>query len=90
VVTFRKKNRGLQEVATQVLAILDADRARLDDRIAYCEEAAARLLELEPHQLRDERRRGRITASTVVGRRIRYTRADLLEYLRRRRYRAGA
>jgi hypothetical protein len=33
------------------------------------------------HQLRDERLRGKITASKIVGGRIRYTREDLVQYL---------
>jgi hypothetical protein len=41
---------------------------------------------LLPHQLRDERYRGNIQASQVAGRRIRYTRKDLLDYLARRRW----
>jgi hypothetical protein len=72
------------EIVAQVLAQLEADRAKLDgdrDRLAFSEEEAARLIGLEPHQLRDERRRGRIAAATVVGRRIRYTREHLLAYL---------
>jgi hypothetical protein len=42
-------------------------------------------LGLHVHQLRDERRRGRIQASQIVGRRIRYLRADLERYLAERR-----
>jgi hypothetical protein len=51
----------------------------------FIEEEAARLLGLELHVLRDERRRGRIATSQIVGRRIRYTQADLLNYLAARR-----
>jgi len=54
-------------------------------RIAFSEPEAAALIGLLPHQLRDERLRGRIEASQVVGRRVRYLRADLLEYLARGR-----
>ncbi len=75
----------IRAVVAEVVAQLDSDRARLDDRLAYSEEEAARLLGLEPHVLRDERRRGRIGASQVVGRRIRYTREDLTGYLASRR-----
>ena len=67
------------------MARLWDDEARLGDRLAFDEPTAARLLSLEPHQLRDERLRGRITASTIVGRRIRYLREDLLAYLGRNR-----
>jgi hypothetical protein len=69
----------------ETVAQLEADRAKLGSRLAYTEEEAARLLGLEPHQLRDERGRGRITFSRIVGRRIRYTPEDLAEYLRRSR-----
>jgi hypothetical protein len=76
----------LREVVAEVLAQLEHDRAQIPDGpLAYSEEEAARLLGLEPHVLRDERRRRRIGASQVVGRRIRYTRADLLDYLAGRR-----
>jgi hypothetical protein len=63
------------------LARLEEVRAQLDGKLAFSEEEAARLLSLEVHQLRDERRRGRIRAFTVVGGRVRYTRQDLLDYL---------
>ena len=75
----------IAEVVKETLAALEADRARLGDRLAFSEPEAARLLGLAPHQLRDERRRGRIQASQVVGRRERYTRQDLLDYLMARR-----
>jgi hypothetical protein len=75
----------IAEVVQATLAALEADRARLGDRLAYSEPEAARLLGLAPHQLRDERRRGRIPSSQVVGRRVRYTRQDLLGYLMARR-----
>jgi hypothetical protein len=71
----------IAEVVAQTLAALDADRGRL----AYSEAEAARMLGLNPHQLRDERLRGRITATQIVGKRIRYTKADLQAYLDARR-----
>src|SRR5438309_220695 len=67
----------IQSVVTEVVVQLEADRAKLNGRLAYSEPEAAELLGLEPHQLRDERRRGRIAASVIVGRRIRYTPEDL-------------
>jgi hypothetical protein len=67
------------------VARLEFARATLDDRLAYGEAEAARLLGLEPYVLRDERLRERITASSIVGRRIRYTKRDLLDYLASRR-----
>src|SRR5262249_18492931 len=77
----------IRVVVAEVLAQLEADRQQLPEngRLAYSEEEAARMLGLEPHQLRDERRRGRIAASSIVGRRVRYTRNDLLGYLQERR-----
>lgn len=75
----------IEATVAETVARLWDDEARLGDRLAFDEPTAARLLSLEPHQLRDERLRGRITASTIVGRRIRYLREDLLAYLGRNR-----
>jgi hypothetical protein len=75
----------IEAVVSETLARLEEARGRLDDRLAFSEEEAARLLGLHPHQLRDERRRGRIQASSIVGRRTRYLREDLLRYLLGRR-----
>ena len=75
-------------IAATILATLAAirdDEAKLGDRLAFTEQESARLIGLEPHQLRDERLRGRIGASQIVNRRIRYTRDDLLGYLARNR-----
>ena len=74
-------------VAETIAQIRD-DESRLADRLAWTETEAARLLGLASHQLRDERLRGRIGASQIVGKRIRYTRADLLGYLAARRVEA--
>jgi hypothetical protein len=76
----------VEQVVAEVLRTLEAEQARLDGKLAYSEEEAAALLGLEYHQLRDERRRGRIPASQIVGRRIRYLREDLLAYLLSRRW----
>ena len=75
----------IRRVVEETVAVLEQRRADLDGE-AFSEERASRLLDLEPHVLRDERLRGRITASQIVGRRIRYTRRDLLDYLASRRY----
>ena len=75
----------IEAAVAETLARLRDDEARLGDRMAFDEPTAAWLLSLEHHQLRDERLRGRITASTIVGRRIRYLREDLLAYLGRNR-----
>lgn len=75
----------VQAVAREMLAQLVGEQAKLADKLCYSEPEAARLLSLQPHQLRDERLRGRIKASKVVGRRVRYLREDLLAYLMSRR-----
>ena len=76
-------------VAATVARMRD-DETSLGDKLAFDEREAARLLGLESHQLRDERLRGRIGSTTVVGKRIRYERADLLTYLARHRVEARA
>jgi hypothetical protein len=77
----------ISEVVREVIAQLEADRQKLPDngKFAFSEEEAAAMLGLEPHVLRDERRRGRISASQIVGRRIRYRVSDLEIYLTSRR-----
>jgi hypothetical protein len=75
----------IQATVAETIAALEGDRVKLGERLAYSEPEAAGLLGLEVHQLRDERRRGRICASQIVGRRIRYSREDLLRYLADRR-----
>ena len=79
----------IRRAVEAALAALDADRALIGDRLAIGEAAAARLLSLHPHQLRDERLRGRIKASVGPGRKILYSREDLLSYLRSRRWQGG-
>ncbi len=76
----------IRRVVEQTLARLDEGRAALPDKLAFSEVEAARLLSLESHQLRDERLRGRIKASAIVGKRIRYLRQDLVDYLMSRRW----
>jgi hypothetical protein len=76
----------VRAVVVEVLAAQAGDRPSLPSgRLAYSEPEAAALLGLAPWVLRDERRRGRIAASSVVGRRIRYLRSDLERYLADRR-----
>ena len=75
-------------VLDKVLERLDEERQALGKRLCYTEPEAARELRLGVHSLREERRRGKIQASQIVGRRIVYLRSDLLEYLARRRYEA--
>jgi hypothetical protein len=75
----------IQEVVRETLLQMDTDRAHLDGKLAFSEEEAATLMGLAPHVLRDERRRGKIQSSRIVGGRIRYCRADLMGYLADRR-----
>ena len=75
----------IEAAVAETMARIRADEAALGDRLAFSEQEAARLLGLESHQLRDERLRGRIAASQIVGRRIRYRREDLIGYLSRHR-----
>jgi hypothetical protein len=67
------------------LARLEEGRERLDEKMAYSEAEAARLLSLHTHQLRDARRRGEIGHSLGPGKRILYSRQDLAAYLLARR-----
>ncbi len=78
----------IEAIVAETLARLADDNARFGEVLAFDEPKAAGLLSLEPHQLRDERLRGRITASQIVGRRIRYQKHDLLAYLARNRIEA--
>jgi hypothetical protein len=78
----------VQQVVTEALAQLEQARAALPDKLAYSEAEAAALLSLEQHQLRDERRRGRIEASVGPGRKILYSRQQLVDYLARRPWQA--
>src|SRR5439155_18936192 len=59
----------IRATVSETLAQLEADRQQIpaNGQIAFTEEEAARMLGLESHQLRDERRRGRIAASSIVG-----------------------
>lgn len=75
----------IEAAVAETLAQIEAERLAIGDRLAINEPEAARLLSLEPHQLRDERLRGRISASIIVGKRVRYSKADLLQYLAERR-----
>jgi hypothetical protein len=80
----------LEEIVTATIAKLEAERSALGARLAYSESEAAGMLGLAQHQLRDERLRGRVVASAIVGRRIRYMREDLVRYLLNRRWEAVA
>ena len=76
-------------VVEEVLARVEQDRQALPGhKLCFGEAEAAAMLGLLPHVLRDERRRGRIQASQIVGRRVVYTRDNLLNYLHGRRINA--
>jgi len=80
----------VRAVVAEVIAQLEPDRVKIDEsRLCFGEEEAAAMLGLRSSQLRDERRRGRIAASSIVGRRVRYQRADLVRYLSERRVNGG-
>jgi hypothetical protein len=76
-------------VVELTLARLDEVRAAMPDKLAFGEAEAARLLSLNSHQLRDERLRGRVEASVGPGKKILYTRKQLLAYLATRRWTAA-
>jgi hypothetical protein len=77
----------IRAVVEQTIARLDEARSALPDKLAFTEAEAARLLSLNQHQLRDERLRGSIEASVGPGRKILYSREQLLAYLTSRRWR---
>ena len=76
----------IRAVVEQTIARLDEAREVLSAKLAFGEAEAARLLSLHPHQLRDARLRGEIEASVGPGRKILYSRSDLLAYLTGRRW----
>ena len=75
----------IEEVVAETMAKLEARRDLVNGKLAFSEYEAAQLISLTERQLADERRRGRIKASAVVGRRIRYLRSDLIAYMLSRR-----
>jgi hypothetical protein len=75
----------IRAAAAEAVAAFREAEAKLPERLAFDEREAARLLGMNPHQLRDERRRKRIQASKIVGGRIRYSKKELLRYLDERK-----
>lgn len=71
----------VEAIVLEVMARID----KADDRLAFDEVEAAAMLGVSKTTLRDERLRGRVNAS-LVGRKVRYSRTDLLEYLANRRW----
>ena len=76
----------IEQVVTETMNRLEADRARLSSRLAFTEAEAAALIGVERHVLRDARRRGEIEASKV-GKRIVYTPDKLTRFLHDQRTR---
>jgi len=68
----------------EALEKIEDERAKFNGRLAYTEPEAAVLLGVKPHVLRDCRRRGELQGAKV-GSRVLYTRADLLDFLERRK-----
>jgi hypothetical protein len=76
----------ITRIVEHTVTRLEQARATLgSDKLCYTEAETAAMLGLKDHQLRDERLRGRIRASRIVGRRIRYTHSDVMKYLINRR-----
>jgi hypothetical protein len=76
----------ISAVVAETLAQLRADEAMLNGKLAYSEAEAAGLLGYRVHQLRDERLRGRVSASVGPRGRILYAKSDILAYLAARRW----
>ena len=75
----------IEATVAEVLAQREADEARIGDRLWVAEStAAAALLGLPVHRLRDARRRGEIVGSKI-GKTIGYERAELLRFLKAQR-----
>lgn len=73
----------VEQVVRAVLDELSGMNLLVHGKLALAEEQAAELLDLNPWQLRDLRLAGKIGFTRIVGNRVRYTQADLLDYLRR-------
>lgn len=73
----------VRQIVGEVLAEVEERFESANGQLAFDEPMAAELLGLRPHQLRDERLKGRIGFTRVAGRRIRYSREHLRAYLAR-------
>lgn len=73
----------VQEAVRLAIAELVDLNLLVHGKLALSEAHAAELLDLNPWQLRDLRLAGKVSFSRIVGDRVRYTQADLLDYLRR-------
>ena len=70
----------VEQTVAETLNRIEADRARLNGRLAYPEAEAAGLLGIPRHVLRDSRLRGEIDASRI-GKRVVYERDQLLKFM---------
>lgn len=73
-------------VVTTVLAQREADGMKFGGRLAYTEAEAAALIGVRPHVLRDCRLRGEIEGARI-GKRVMYSREQLLALMERNRTR---
>ena len=74
----------LEEIVRTVIQELNTDRTQMiNGKLAIDESEAAAYLGLNPWQLRDLRRDGKITHRRIVGNRVRYMLEDLKKYLAR-------
>jgi len=73
----------IEAVLCEVLERFETD----SDRLAFNESEAAAMLGVPQTTLRDERLRGRVKAS-LVGRKIRYTKRNLFDYMASRQWEA--
>jgi hypothetical protein len=73
-------------IVTKVLAQRETNAVKLGGRLAYTEPEAAALIGVRPHVLRDCRLRGEIEG-TKIGKRIMYSREQLLTLMERNRTR---
>jgi excisionase family DNA binding protein len=87
-----QRQRDVEQMVRRVLSMLlseiDTDRPLINGKLAVDEREAAALLGLNPWQLRDLRTSGKIGHHRIVGGRVRFTYADLREYLDRNHHRA--
>jgi hypothetical protein len=73
-------------VVAKVLAKREADGVKFGGRLAFTEPEAAALIGVRPHVLRDCRLRGEIEGAKI-GKRIMYSREQLLALMERNRTR---
>jgi hypothetical protein len=79
----------VQEVVRLVIEELAGMNQLVHGKLALTEPHAAELIELHPWQLRDMRLDEKIGYSRIVGNKVRYSVADLLDYLRRTHHEPG-